>query len=272
MGAGAAAAAIAEGRHLLTARGLTKTYARGRFGGGGGDRLPAIRDVDLDIESGGSLVLVGRSGAGKSTLGRCLALLERPEVGSIRYRGVELTRLARRELATYRRQIQLIFQDPGRSLNPRFTVGEVLEEPLAIAGLRPGAERRARAAEMAANVGIPESWLGRSPLGLSGGQRQRLAIARALTIRPRLMIFDESLTGLDLSIQAQTVNLLRELQGRFGLTFVFVTHDLSMVRHLANVVAVMEMGEIVERGPAAEVFDAPRHPMTRRLLAAAARG
>ncbi len=256
---------------LLSARGLTKTYRRGRPGRGAAAPRAAVRDVELEIRTGASVVLVGRSGAGKSTLGRCLALLERPDRGSIRLRGLELITLPKRELAAHRRQIQLIFQDPGRSLNPRFTVAEILEEPLAIAGVPAGNERRARAAALAADVGIPEGWLGRSPLDLSGGQRQRLAVARALTIRPRLLIFDESLSGLDLSIQAQLVNLLRELQDRFGLSYVFVTHDLSMVRHLADVVMVMEGGEIVERGSAAEVFDEPRHPMTRRLLAAAAR-
>ncbi len=270
MGAGAAAAAVPGSEALLRATGLSKAYPRSRFGRGSGARYTVVREVDLEVAAGASLVLVGRSGAGKSTLARCLALVERPDSGSIRFLGRELLALPKRELASVRRQIQLIFQDPGRALSPRFTVAEVLEEPLLLAGVRPAA-RRARAAELATEVGIPEASLGRRPLELSGGQRQRLAIARALAIRPRLLIFDESLTGLDLSIQAQIVNLLWELQRRFGLSYVFVTHDLSMVRHLADLVAVMEEGEVVERGPAAEIFDRPRHPATRRLLATSVR-
>ncbi len=233
---------------LLQARGLVRRYAGRR----GRPPVVALDGVDLTVERGSTLALVGETGSGKSTLARCLALLERPDSGSIRFHGQDLLALDRRRLPGLRRQIQLIFQDPASALNPRFTAAEIVAEPLRIQRVA-AAERRRRALEAMEQVGLLARWADRRPGQLSGGQRQRLAIARAMISGPRLLILDEATSALDLSVQARIVNLLLELQDARGLTYVLISHDLRVVAHLADEVAVLSGGRIVDRGPAATI-------------------
>ncbi len=239
---------------LLSVRGLKRRYA-GRRG-----RRPvvALDGVDLTLEQGSTLALIGETGSGKSTLARCLALLERPDSGSMRFQGQDLLALGRRQLPALRRQIQLIFQDPASALNPRFEAAEVVAEPLRIQKVA-ARERRRRALEAMEQVGLLARWADRRPAQLSGGQRQRLAIARSLVLKPRLLILDEALSALDLSVQARIVNLLLELQAARGLTYLLISHDLRVAAHLADEVAVLSGGRIVDRGPAATVFSRPGH-------------
>ncbi len=213
---------------------------------------------------------MGESGSGKSTLARCLTLLERPDRGRIRLLSRELTTLPRRELAAARRQMQLIFQDSAQALNPRFSARQVVEEPLRIVGRHSQLELRRRVDEAVEAVGLPRPRLEDSPLALSGGQRQRLALARALTLEPRVLILDEALSGLDLSVQAQIVNLLVRLQEEHGLSYLFISHDLALAAHLAHRVSVMLEGQIVERGETDRIFSRAQHPYTRALLDSAA--
>jgi ABC-type oligopeptide transport system ATPase subunit len=224
--------------------------------------------VDLTIYPGATYALVGESGSGKSTLGRCLALLEEPSSGEIWFEGKSLLALSGREMTSVRTQIQLIFQDPATALNPRLCAAEIVEEPLRIQRRGTRDEQRERALTLMEQVGLSRRSATRSPLEFSGGQRQRLAIARALTLEPKLLILDEALSGLDLSIQAQIVNLLLELQDSRWLAYLYISHDLSLVAHLADEVAVMHQGKIVERGKPAELFGRPKHPHTCALLAA----
>lgn len=210
---------------------------------------------------------MGPSGAGKSTLARCAALLEAPDSGAVLYDGRDLLRIGGHELGIRRRRIQLVFQDAAGALNPRLTASEILEEPLRIARVPP-AERRRRVAAVTEAVGLDVDGLGRRPLDFSGGQRQRLVIARALGADPEVLILDEAFSGLDLSVQARIANLLTGLQERLGLAFLCISHDLRMVRHLADELAVLVGGRIVERGPLGRLLDDPRHPFTRRLVAA----
>ncbi len=248
---------------LLRAQGLVRHYPPRR----GRPAVVALDGVDLTIERGATLAVVGETGSGKSTLARCLALLERPDAGSIRWLGQDLLTLDRRRLPGLRRRIQLIFQDPAGALNPRFTALEVVAEPLRIGGVG-AAERRRRAHEAMEQVGLLARWADRRPGQLSGGQRQRLAIARALVSNPELLILDEATSALDLSVQARIVNLLLELQAARGLSYLLISHDLRVVGHLADRVAVLQDGRIVEKGPAAEIFARPGHDHTRQLLAA----
>ena len=252
---------------LLVARGLTRHYA-GRRQWPRRSPVVALDGVDVSVDSGATLALVGETGSGKSTLARCLALLERPDAGSLRLGDQDLLALDRRGRIGVRRQIQLIFQDPARALNPRFTAAEIVAEPLRIQKVGGGAERRRRALAAMEQVGLLARWADRRPAQLSGGQRQRLAIARALVLEPRVLILDEALSALDLSVQARVVNLLLELQHECGLTYVLISHDLQMVGHLADEIAVLRHGKIVDRGPAAALLKRPGHEQTRRLLAA----
>jgi oligopeptide transport system ATP-binding protein len=212
---------------------------------------------------------VGESGCGKTTTGRCILLLERPTAGEIIYDGVDLASLPHKEMQALRRRIQVIFQDPYSSLNPRMKVGDIIAEPMKVHGVEPNAKRRAaRVGELLATCGLDPKFADRYPHEMSGGQRQRVGIARALSLEPEFIICDEAVSALDVSIQAQIVNLLEHLRERFGLTYLFIAHDLSVVRHLCHRVAVMYLGRIVELADCDELFDNPLHPYTRALLEA----
>jgi dipeptide transport system ATP-binding protein len=228
-----------------------------------GTEVRAVDGVSFTLQAGRTLAVVGESGCGKSTLARMLALLDTPTAGQIRIEG----EAASPSNPATRRAVQMVFQDPYGSLNPRQTVGAILEEPLLIAGELPAARRQAALAMMA-NVGLRPDQLGRYPHQFSGGQRQRIAIARALMLHPKVVIADEPVSALDVSVRAQVLNLLIELQDRLGLAYVFISHDLGVVRHMADEVAVMYLGRIVEQAPREVLFDQPRHPYTRALLAA----
>jgi ABC-type glutathione transport system ATPase component len=220
------------------------------------------------VPRGSVVALVGESGCGKSTLARCLARLEEPNAGEIWFDGVDLLTVHGRDLLPYRQRIQLIFQDSASALNPRLTAVDIVSEPLAILRRGGGEERRRRALELMDSVGLPAAWGSRRPHELSGGQRQRLAIARALAVQPRLLILDEAFTGLDASIQAQIAELLGELRRREGLTYLCISHDLALMAVIADEVAIMFEGRIVEQGDAERLFTAPAHPHTRALVSA----
>ena len=244
---------------------LTKRYVgRGRHP----QIVQALAGIDLTIARGSDLALVGQSGSGKSTLARCLARLEEPTSGRIWFEGADLLARHGRQLLPYRQRMQLILQDSATALDPRLSAAEIVAEPLDILGRGDGRERRRSALELMETVGLPAAYAGRRPLELSGGQRQRLAIARALAVKPQLLILDEAFAGLDASIQAQVARLLRELQGRQGLTYLYISHDLALMSLLADEVAIMFEGRIVERGAVARIFADPGHPHTRALLAA----
>lgn len=232
-------------------------------------RVQAVRDVSFTIAPGETLGLVGESGCGKTTLARALVRLVPVTAGRILYAGRDVTALAGRALRAWRRQVQMVFQDPYSSLDPRLTVGQSLGEALALHRLaRNGAERRARIAHLLQDVGLDASHAGRYPHELSGGQRQRVGIARALAVEPRLLVCDEPVSALDVSIQAQIVNLLQDLQQRHGLAYLFIAHDLAVVEHLSQRLLVMYLGRIVEAGPARAVCRTPLHPYTQALLSA----
>ena len=229
----------------------------------------AVEDVSFAIGRGEVLALVGESGSGKSTTGRLILRLLEPTAGSVRFDGVDLLGLGRREMRAFRRRMQIVFQDPFSSLNPHLRVADMLEEAMVIHGLEPdGAARRARVDELLATVGLRPEYGRRFPHEFSGGQRQRLAIARALAVKPEFIVADEPVSALDVSIQAQVVNLLDDLQRRFGIALLFIAHDLAVVRHVATRVAVMYLGRIVEIGDAESVFARPSHPYTRALISA----
>lgn len=230
----------------------------------------AIRDVSLDLEKGRTLGIAGLSGSGKSTLARCLALFETPDAGEIRMAGEPVWPSGRRERARLRTRVQLILQQPAATLNPRFTAEEIVTEPLVIQRRGTSAGRRRRAAELMEAVNLPAGSGQKRAWEFSGGERQRLALARALALEPELLILDESLSGLDLSVQAQMAALLRELQERLSFTLILISHDLELVLQLAGEIAIMEAGAIVECGPAARLRAHPGHARTRELLAASA--
>jgi ABC-type glutathione transport system ATPase component len=254
---------------LVRARGVTRRYAP-RGARRGAPPVEALAGVDLTIARGATVALVGQSGSGKSTFARCLARLEDVTSGEIRFEGTDLVPLRGRQLFPFRERIQLVLQDSATALDPRMSAVEIVAEPLGILRRADRTERRRRALELMETVGLPGAWAGRRPLELSGGQRQRLAIARALAVEPRLLILDEAFSGLDVSIQAQIAALLRDLRGRHGLTYLYISHDLALMSVLAAEVAIMFEGRIVEHGEAARVFAEPRHSHTKALAAAVA--
>ena len=254
---------------LVAVENLTKHFAArpGLFGGGKGV-IKAVDGVSLAIAAGETLGLVGESGCGKSTLGRAILRLHEPTSGRVVIDGTDVTSLAPAPLRAFRKRAQIIFQDPYASLNPRMTVGEILDEPLVIHGLGDAAQRKQRVAQLLDVVGLRPEVAARYPHEFSGGQRQRVGIARALAVEPRFIVADEPLSALDVSIQAQIVNLLVELQREHELTYLFISHDLKIVEHLCDRVAVMYLGRVVEEAPAAALYARPLHPYTVALLSA----
>jgi oligopeptide transport system ATP-binding protein len=228
----------------------------------------AVDGVSFDIEAGETLGLVGESGSGKSTTGYCILLLLKPTSGSVRFEGQELTELGREAMRRLRREMQIVFQDPYASLDPRMTVGDIVSEPLVVHGIGTRRDRRARVRELLDVVGFNPAFTNRYPHEFSGGQRQRIGIARALALNPKLIVCDEPVSALDVSIQAQILNLLKDLQHDFGLTYLFVAHDLAVVRSMSDRIAVMNRGKLVELGPAEEVYTNPQDDYTKALLAA----
>jgi peptide/nickel transport system ATP-binding protein/oligopeptide transport system ATP-binding protein len=253
---------------LLEVRHLTKDFSRRHGVFGGTTTVRAVDDVSFSIERGETFGLVGESGSGKTTTGRCILRLIEPSSGEVVFDGRDVLALSRADLRRLRRQMQIVFQDPFSSLNPRMRVGDIVEEPLVIHNLGSKQEREARVRELFELVGLDADHLRRYPREFSGGQRQRIGVARALALHPSLIIADEPVSALDVSVQAQVVNLLMELQQRLALTYLFIAHDLRLVEHICSRVAVMYVGRIVELGETAKLFASPQHPYTRALLSA----
>ena len=268
----------ATAQSLLHVKGLSKQYVRG---GLWRKRAPvaAVRGADFEVPRGQTLALVGESGSGKSTVARCVTRLERPDSGQILIQGTDIAQLNSRDLVPFRSGIQMMFQDVVTSMNPRFSALEVIEEPLLIRAqtgqggrVQVGRDRQSRrdlARDLMVEVGLAPDWMNRSILHFSGGQRQRLALARALALRPQLLVLDEALSGLDLSTQAQIANLLLDLQAAHSLTYLLISHDLALVTRLADVIGVMSEGQTVEVGPTQQIISSPNHAATKKLLASA---
>ena len=253
---------------LLEVRGLVKHFVRSQGLFAPPSIVKAVDDVSFAIDEGELFALVGESGSGKSTTGRCILRLIEPTAGEIRFRGENVLAFSPSRMRAARRNMQIVFQDPYSSLNPRMRVGDIVEEPLLIHRLGTRAERRARVEELFEVVGLERGHLARYPHEFSGGQRQRIGIARAIALNPALIIADEAVSALDVSIQAQVVALLLELQRRLTLTYLFIAHDLRLVEHICGRVAVMYLGKIVEMGETHAIFAKPSHPYTRALLSA----
>jgi ABC-type oligopeptide transport system ATPase subunit len=253
---------------LLDVRHLVKEFSRKHGLFRATSPLRAVDDVTFSIEEGETFGLVGESGSGKTTTGRCILRLIEPTSGDVEFRGENVLRFTRSRMRQARREMQIVFQDPYSSLNPRMRVGDIVLEPLIIHRVGTKAERRARVEELFHLVGLDPSQISRYPHQFSGGQRQRIGLARALALHPSLIIADEPVSALDVSVQAQVVNLLMELQERLHLTYLFIAHDLRLVRHICSRVAVMYRGRVVEMGTTESLFDAPAHPYTRALLSA----
>ncbi len=255
--------------NLVRADGLTKHYkiVSGAFTARITGTVRAVDGVSFTIRAGETLALVGESGCGKSTTGRLLMRLIEPDAGTVRFDNVEISELAGERLRAIRRRMQIVFQDTGSAFNPRMRVAALIGEPMRLAGIR-APERNARVKELLPLVGLSQEHANRYPHEFSGGQRQRIGIARALALRPDFIVCDEPVSALDVSVQAQVVNLLTRLQREFGLTYLFISHDLRVVRHVADRVAVMYLGRIIEYADKATLYRAPRHPYTKALLAA----
>ena len=260
----AAPAATIQDTNLVQVRNLVKYFPVEDSD----DVVRAVDDITFDIRPGETLGLVGESGCGKSTVGRCLLRLHEPTSGEVLFEGKNLVGLPNREMQALRREMQIIFQDPYASLNPRLSILSIVSEPLKIHGVSNRREQRERVADLLSKVGLDPNYMNRYPHEFSGGQRQRIGIARALALNPKLIICDEPVSALDVSVQAQVVNLLQDLQQEFGLTYLFISHGLAVVEHISNRVAVMYLGKIVEIADAKALYKTPLHPYTQALLSA----
>ena len=247
-------------KHFPVRRGLLQSVA---------GHVRAVDGVSFDIQAGETLCLVGESGCGKSTVGKTILRLQEPTAGQIWLGGTEVTTLSEEQMRAHRRQVQMVFQDPSSSLNPRMRVGQIIAEPLENFDIAHGAEKDRQVLALLDKVGLRQDAVARFPFEFSGGQRQRLGIARALALNPRLIVADEPVSALDVSVQAQVLNLLMDLQEEFGLSYLFVSHDLAVVEHIGHRIAVMYLGRIVELAPRERIFAQPQHPYTEALMAAA---